>query len=138
MRHSFRPLAAAALAFSALLAPGAVTAAQSVTIAILPVGEPHERGTASFTQSGRNLVIDVRVSGTPDAMQLVHIHAGPCSRPGKKTIYMLNPIRNGYSTTTLENVNFETFMREHYTIGLHTVRAHISTHAACGGPIAMR
>lgn len=135
MRHLFRPLAAAALVFGALLPLNAAFAAQSVTVAIHPLGEPHERGTATFTQAGRNLVVNVRVTGTPDAMQLVHIHAGPCSRPGKKTIYMLNPIRNGSSTTTLENVRLNWFARQGYTIGLHTVRAHISTHAACGGPI---
>jgi hypothetical protein len=132
MRYVISLLAAV---LGALIAPGAVFAAQSLTVIIHPAGEPHERGTATFTQAGRNLVVNVRVTGTPDAMQLVHIHAGPCSRPGKKTIYMLNPVRNGHSTTTLENVNLNSFAQQRYTIGLHTVRAHISTHAACGGPI---
>lgn len=135
MRYVLRPLTAAALVLGALLAPGAAFAAQSLTVAIRPLGEPHEHGTATFTQAGRNLVVNVRVTGTPDAMQLVHIHAGPCSRPGKKTLYMLNPIRNGHSTTTLDNVRLNWFAQQRYTIGLHTVRAHISTHAACGGPI---
>jgi hypothetical protein len=136
MRYVISLLAASAALLGALIAPGAAPAAQALTVMIHPAGERHERGTATFTQAGRNLVVNVRVSGTPDAMQLVHIHAGPCSRPGKKTIYMLNPLRNGYSTTTLENVNLNSFAQQHYTIGLHTVRAHISTHAACGGPIA--
>lgn len=135
MRYVFGPLAAAALVLGALLAPGTASAAQSLSVAIRPLGEPREHGTATFTQAGRNLVVNVRVTGTPDAMQLVHIHAGSCSRPGKKTIYMLNPIRDGHSSTTLENVRLDRFAQQRYTIGLHTVRAHISTHAACGGPI---
>lgn len=131
--HRGRALALAAAAAVAL-APGAVSA-QSISVPIRPLGQRQEHGSATFTQQGRDVIVRIEVSGTPDAMQLVHIHAGTCASPGRKTIFMLDPIRNGRSVTTLRGTNLQ-FFREHpYTIGLHTVRAHVSTHAACGGPI---
>lgn len=135
MSSFFRPLLAAAALLAVLAFPGRAAAGQSISVQIHPLGEAGERGTATFTQEGPNVLVDVHVTGTPDAMQLVHIHAGPCSHPGSKTIYMLNPVQNGHSISTLQNVNLQQFKTQGYTIGLHTVRAHVSTHAACGGPI---
>lgn len=135
MSSFFRPLMAAAAVLAALAAPLCAWAGESITVQIHPLGEPDEHGTATFTQEGPNVLVDVHVTGTPDAMQLVHIHAGPCSNPGRKTIYMLNPVQNGHSISTLHNVELQQFKTRRYTIGLHTVRAHVSTHAACGGPV---
>ncbi|MGZ6196456.1 MAG: hypothetical protein ACXWNL_02210 [Vulcanimicrobiaceae bacterium] len=129
----------AVAAIAALCATSALALAQgtrSETIHIYPQSEAHEHGTALFTQHGSDVIVEVALTGMPtDAPQAVHIHPGTCADISSKVTFDLDPLINGRSTTTLKNLDLSFFGKGTYSIGVHTHRANIKRHAACGGPI---
>lgn len=109
-----------------------------VTITLNPQFGSLERGSATITTQGANLVVDIRVTGFPhDApMQLAHLHRGPCDRLVLAEAIGLNPLLNGRSHTVLRRADAERVsVNGAYYVSVHKMLANRSSHVACGGPI---
>jgi len=132
----YRALAAVVIP---LLVMSPAVAATTHTIPLRPQYGERQHGEAVLTQTGRNLTVVITVNMTPgEAPEFVHIHRGSCAHLSAPASYDLEPIRNGRSTTVLQNAGFASFAAGPYSIAVHRTLAHVSMHIACGGPIPGR
>jgi hypothetical protein len=131
--------ALAAAAVVPLLVMSPALAEKTHTIPLRSQYGFRQHGEAVLTETGRNLTIAITVNMTPgEAPEFVHIHRGSCAHLGSPMSYDLEPIRNGRSTTVLQNAGFASFAGGPYSIVVHRTLAHVSMHIACGGPIPGR
>jgi|SRR5579862_7825040 len=118
------------LALTIAASPGPPT----LTVPLHPLHASNERGTATIAQRGSGLIITIRVTGTPSGAspQFVHFHRGTCEHVAAPTVYELEPIRNGRSTTQLTDIGFEALIHGEYSIVIHATSSPSSPHVACG------
>lgn len=116
----------------------ALLAAMLVTVPLRALHGSGEHGTATLTQRGADVVVNITVTHTApeSAPEFAHIHRGTCANLGAATTYELQPIRYGRSTTVLRNVDLKSFGTGSYAIAIHRTLAHVSQHIACGGPLS--
>ena len=131
---------AAFLAATFVLGMTSAPAAQTKTITLKPMYGSDVHGTAVLTQRGRDLVINIVLTGVKPGSppNLAHIDPGTCGNFTRGTSYSLEPVVNGYSTSTLRNIDIATFAKRPYSVTIHKPLAHISLHVECGGPISAR
>jgi hypothetical protein len=108
--------------------PGPAT----LTLTLYPLHGSNERGTATIAQRGSGLIVTIVVTGVPSgATQFAHFHRGTCEHIAASTVYELEPIRNGRSTTHLTDIGFEALVHGEYSIVVHQTTSHDSPHVAC-------
>jgi hypothetical protein len=130
---SMNGLRAALICLAFTLALGATPGPQTLDIRLNPLGASREHGTATLVQHGSGLVVTVVVTGgASGVVQFAHFHRGTCEHIAASTIYELNPIRNGHSTTLLVDVGFEDLLHGTYSVVIHKTLSHASPHVACG------
>ena len=122
--------------FGALLALailGSVSAADSVTVTLNPVGNSGISGTAVFTPVGSNQTqVVVKLSGAPaGASEPIHIHTGQCGASLGAVKYPLKNVENGTSTTTVDAA-FLPLWGGGFAINAHESAANITNYVACG------
>ena len=116
-----------------IFALGATPGPQTLDIRLDPLGASREHGKATLLQRGSGLMVTVVVTGGPTGVsQFAHFHKGACEHIAAATVYELNPIRNGHSTTLLTDVSFGDLVRGTYSIVIHKTSSHGSPHVACG------
>lgn len=115
----------------------AAPAAQTRTVLLYSLHGFHERGMATVSQRGHDVVVRITMTGMPAEAppEFAHIHTGTCAHLGTRAPYELEPIRDGRSTTVLKNLDMSTLTRGSYAIAIHQTLAHVSLHIACAGPI---
>ncbi|MGC9991643.1 MAG: hypothetical protein ABSD52_04465 [Candidatus Cybelea sp.] len=106
----------------------------TLTVSLYPLHGSNERGTATITQRGSGLIITIHVTGTTSGAspQFAHFHRGTCEHIATPTVYELEPIRNGQSTTQLTDIGFEALIHGEYSIVIHKTLSHGSPHVSCG------
>jgi len=126
-----RFVSTAAVSFA--LVTGAVLAAQSRTVTLAGEYDSGIHGTATMTDQGRDLLVAIKLTGRLGPNPCVaHIHGGACDQPHARTAYLLEPVIDGKSTTTLRNVSIATLTNANHSIGIHSKIANVTRHLACG------
>jgi len=92
-----------------------------------------ETGTATLLQSGDNVIVKVRLAGTPNGVaQPAHIHMGTCDKLNPKPTYPLHNVVDGTSETTVMNVKLADLTSGPFAINVHKSTSDLGTYVACG------
>jgi hypothetical protein len=112
---------------------GLASAAQGRTVTLAQEYDSGIHGTATTVEEGDNLVVTITLTGRLGASPyLAHIHGGACDQPHVRSAYVLNPVIDGKSMTTLHDVSIATLSHGNYSIGIHSKVANVARHLACG------
>jgi hypothetical protein len=117
-----------------------------VTVTLAPVRGSHQRGMATLTQRGNELIVTIHMppsqgakmpeSGSPMMTKTgplaAHIHRGRCPNPSKTPLYPLNPVTKGTSTTTLTSTTLSKLTSGDYTVSVHKSEHDTTNPIACG------
>jgi hypothetical protein len=116
------------------LAVGAAPGGQVLKVRIFPINGSSESGMATLTPRGTDVVISIAVAGLQPGVreQFAHLHKGTCEHVAAPTIYVLQPVRNGRSTTRLQDVGLEKLIHGTYSVLIHASSSPNSAHVACG------
>ncbi|SRR5579872_1337513 len=125
--------------FLALLTVAAMTsialaadpAAGALTVTMAAQNNSNETGTATLTQDGKNVRVDLQVANAPSAAQPAHVHTGSCANLGG-VAYPLSSVVNGKSTTVLKNVSLKDLTGKPYAINVHKSADDLKTYVSCG------
>lgn len=112
----------------------AALAPSTIEVRLSPMHGSGEHGVATLTPRGTGLIVSIVMAGTkPGApAQFAHFHRGTCEHVESPSVYELQPVRNGRSTTTLEAVSLDMLLHGTYSILIHETLSHTSAHVACG------
>jgi hypothetical protein len=121
------------LCLLAVLAPSVVSAqSDSATVTLATQNASGISGTATLTQVGSDLKVDITVTGmAASGAHPAHIHAGHCPNPGA-VVHSLTTVENGTSTTTLTGVTLASVSDGDHSINLHDSSTNMSLYIACG------
>jgi len=126
-------LTAAALAAIASISFAPASAAtNSITIAMKPLNDSGESGTATLTQEGDGVKIVVSLKGAPSAAQPTHIHIGTCGNIKAAPEYGLVSLTDGSSTSTVKGITIDQLLAGKYAINVHKSADDLGTYVACG------
>lgn len=111
----------------------ASAADNTVTFKLNAENGSNETGTATLTPVEGGVKVDLKVAGTGDVAQPVHIHTGQCGpKLNPKPAYPLTTIQNGTSSTTVKGVTLEQLESGDYAINAHKSTSDVATYVACG------
>lgn len=112
----------------------ATTQLRPLNVRLYALNGSHEHGTATIVQRGSNVIVTIEVTGAEAGTesQFAHLHRGTCEHIEAPTMYVLEPVRNGHSTTRITDVTLATFTRATYSILIHKTASHSASHVACG------
>lgn len=123
--------AVAAATFAVAIA--ATPESQTLKVRLYPMYGSAVRGTATIVQRGTDVLVNIDLVGTArGTAQFAHLHRGTCEHVAASTVYELQPIRNGRSTTRLTDVDIVVFTHRTYSILIHKTLSRGSAHVACG------
>jgi Cu/Zn superoxide dismutase len=129
MKHT---LLLASLGFLCVSLAAPVGAAPStVTVQLQQQNGSGENGTATLTQVGSDVKVDVALKGAPSTQQPAHIHFGVCTDLGG-VAYPLTSIAGGSSTTTVKGVTIAQLLSRPYAINVHESSDNLQKYVACG------
>jgi hypothetical protein len=131
----FARLALAALALAALIPAGLVPAAAAttgLTVAMKPLNDSGESGTATLSQQSDGVKVVVALKNAPAAGQPTHIHIGTCGNIKAAPEYALVSLENGASTSVVKGVTIDQLLAGHYAINVHKSADDLGTYVACG------
>jgi len=120
---------AAVLATSVLAFAAAPT---SVTVQMKALNHSGETGTATLTQVGSNVKVEVTIKGAPAGAQPTHIHPGTCTKLNPAPEAPLSPLTNGKSVTVLSGKKLSDLMGGKYSINVHKSSNDLATYVSCG------
>lgn len=109
-----------------------VIMSKEVTVALKPVSDSSEVGTATLSDENGQVKVIINLTGyVKDVTQPAHIHLGEC--PGVGAVqYPLTSVVNGTSVTVLP-VSLDQLKAElPLAINVHKSATEISTYTACG------
>jgi len=129
-RLTLATLALAALAIAFAAPAGA--AINSITIAMKPLNNSGESGSATLTQEGDGVKIVVSLKGAPSAAQPTHIHIGTCGNIKPAPEYALVSLTDGASTSTVKGITIDQLLAGKYAINVHKSADDLGTYVACG------
>lgn len=123
----------AAVAIVAFSAPLCASAADPS----FPINEQNasgEKGTATFTQRGDDVVVSVKMEGgNAKGPQPIHIHRGTCAHLNPTPFKPLTNVVGGSSTTTFEGTTIAKLTNSNvYSINVHKSPAEAKVYVACG------
>jgi Cu/Zn superoxide dismutase len=122
----------------ALLAAALVTASvaqaapQSVTVKMNALNKSGESGTATLTQVGNGVKVDITITGAPATDQPTHIHPGSCAKLNPAPEAPLTPLSNGHSVTVLSGKKLSQFTGGKFAINIHKSSNDLKTYVSCG------
>lgn len=91
-----------------------------------------ETGYAMLYPHGAKTKVIVHLKGTPKGVaQPDHIHKGTCANLDPKPAYMLKPVVNGKSKTTVD-VSVADLLKEPMAINVHESATDLKKYVACG------
>ena len=129
-------LAALAIAgFSAAVAladDSMMAASKAVTITMHQQSSSGEKGTATLTQDGDNVVVKIELTGAGAGPQPAHIHPGSCSKLDPSPKYPLTNVVDGKSTTTLKGMKLASLQTGDFAINVHKSTSDLATYVSCG------
>lgn len=128
MKTLFSFLAAALL--TATVAQAA--APQTVTVKMNALNKSGESGTATLTQVGNGVKVDVTIKGAPATDQPTHIHPGTCAKLNPAPEAPLTPLSNGRSVTVLSGKKLSQFTGGKFAINVHKSANDLKTYVSCG------
>lgn len=107
---------------------------QPMQVRLSPMNGSGLHGIASLTPRGSGLVVTIVLYGTAvqGGARFAHFHRGTCERVSSPAMYVLEPVRNGRSTTRLPDVGLEQLVHGTYSVLIHASLSHASPHVACG------
>lgn len=128
MKTLFSFLAAALLAATVAQA----AAPQTVTVKMNALNKSGESGTATLTQVGNGVKVDVTIKGAPATDQPTHIHPGTCAKLNPAPEAPLTPLSNGRSVTVLAGKKLSQFTGGKFAINVHKSANDLKTYVSCG------
>lgn len=128
-RLIFASLIAAVMTGSALAAGDAPA---SLTLAMAPQNGSNESGTATLTQTGKDVQVAIDLQNAPAAAQPAHIHPGTCAKLDPAPKYPLSNVVNGKSMTTVKNVTLSDIAGGSFAINVHKSTDDLKTYVSCG------
>lgn len=123
-------LCSVVLAVTIAAAPGK----QAVKVQLNAVDASGISGMAFLTPRGTDLMVDIVLSGVKNSSSAhyAHLHRGTCEHIESPTIYVLQLVRDGRSTTRLKNIGLQTLIHGTYSVLIHAGASAGSRHVACG------
>jgi hypothetical protein len=91
-----------------------------------------ESGTATLTQVGNGVKVDITIKGAPAADQPTHIHPGTCAKLNPAPEAPLTPLSNGRSVTVLSGKKLSQFAGGKFSINIHKSTNDLKTYVSCG------
>lgn len=110
-------------------------ATSTLTAAISAQNGSGETGTATFTQMGADVKVDIALKGAPATAQPAHVHDGTCADL-KGPVYPLTSITGGTSTSMLKGVTIDDLLKTPHAINVHDSAADLGKYVACGNIVA--
>jgi Cu/Zn superoxide dismutase len=110
-------------------------ATATLTVALSAQNDSGETGTATLTQVGADVKVDIALKGAPATAQPVHIHDGTCANL-KGVAYPLTSVTGGSSTSTVKGVTIDQLLKGPYAINVHESVADLGKYVACGNIVA--
>ncbi len=92
---------------------------------------PGETGTATLEQITSGVKIVVKMAGSQNGTQPVHIHTGTCAELNPVPAYTLSDIVHGSSTTTISGITLADLLKGKYVIDIHESSADVTRYVAC-------
>ena len=120
----------AAALFSASLAQA--SAPQTVNEKMNALNASGETGTATLTQLGNGVKVEVTIKGAPPTDQPTHIHPGTCTKLNPAPEAPLSPLTNGHSVTVLSGKKLSDFTGGKFAINVHKSADDLKTYVSCG------
>jgi LPXTG-motif cell wall-anchored protein len=87
-------------------------------------------GTATFTQSGGSVRVDIAVTGAGAGPQPSHIHEGSCTQLNPTPQFSLLNVTNGASTTEVQ-ATLQTLTSTPHAVHIHKSADELSVYVAC-------
>lgn len=115
---------------SAALAQAATP--QTVTVTMNALNKSGETGTATLTQVGNGVKVDITIKGAPATDQPTHIHPGTCAKLNPAPEAPLTPLSNGRSVTVLSGKKLSQFTGGKFAINIHKSTNDLKTYVSCG------
>jgi LPXTG-motif cell wall-anchored protein len=117
-----------------LLSVGASTIAaaqaQPLTLDLTAQNNSGISGTATFTESGGSVRVDIKVTGAGAGPQPAHIHPGTCTQLDATPQFTLSPVVNGTSTTTIQST-IQALTSSPHAVHMHKSQDELSVYVAC-------
>jgi len=105
---------------------------QTVTVTMNALNKSGETGSATLTQTGDGVKVEVSIKGAPAADQPTHIHPGTCSKLNPAPEAPLSPLTNGKSVTVLSGKKLSDFTGGKFSINVHKSANDLKTYVSCG------
>src|SRR5207253_4893657 len=103
---------------------------QANTLQLTPQNNSGISGTATFTQSGSNVHVDIRVTGAGAGPQPAHIHEGTCAALNPTPQFSLQSVTNGTSSTDIQTT-LQTLTSTPHAVHMHKSADELSVYVAC-------
>lgn len=119
---------------AAFISAGIAQAAapQTVTVKMSALNHSGETGSATLTQVGNGVKVDVTIKGAPATDQPTHIHPGTCAKLNPAPEAPLTPLSNGHSVTVLSGKKLSDFTGGKFSINVHKSSNDLKTYVSCG------
>ncbi len=125
-----RPVFAGFILCGAIALLGA--APSTVTVHLTAQNNSGQSGTATLTQKGSDVVVNLTMNGIPSGVaEPAHIHPGTCAKLNPAPKYPLTNATDGTTTTTIHNVMLSSLLGGNYAINVHNAK-NLSIYVACG------
>jgi opacity protein-like surface antigen len=133
------------LALSMVTAAQAVAATSTLTVPLQEQNGSGESGTATLTQVGNDVKVDVSLKGQPSrvlwngetyasAAQPAQLGGGSCGET-KGVVYSLGTVQYGKATTVLKGVTIDQLLKGSYAINVNST-GNSAKNVACGNVLA--
>lgn len=108
------------------------SAAAAVNVTMNAQNGSKEHGTATLTQSGKNVVVKISLANGTSYAQPAHIHEGTCAHLNPVPKYPLTNAVHGMSTTTLKDMSLKSLLGGKYAVNVHQSAKDIKKYVSCG------
>lgn len=124
-------LLVASLALAAVAVAPAAAATSTLTVTMNAQNGSGESGTATLTQAGSDVKVELAIKGGPATAQPAHIHFGVCSDLGGIAFGLSNVV-NGSSTTVVKGTTIDQLLAKPYAINVHESADNLGKYVSCG------
>lgn len=123
------PAGALAQTTSAPAMPGPT----SLTIQLYSQNDSGETGSATFVQSGPDLLASVRVQNPVQDNQPIHIHKGTCANLTPQPTYPFPSLKNRRSQVKIKNLTIAQLLAAPYALNVHKgIGKDAAIYVSCG------
>ena len=103
-----------------------------VTVTMNAQNGSGEDGSATLTQTGDGVEVNIMLKNGTAAGQPAHIHPGTCANLNPAPQYMLTSVTNGMSKTMVKGVTLAQLTSGSFAINVHKSTADLGTYVSCG------